>query len=185
MTDRRLRRRLAVHEAGHALAARAVGDEVEAVEVGDGSAHLGATDRQTREGHSQYTPAERFILVAVAGYTAERLLYGERDSNLCDTDTNQAWEAAAGSLAIAAGNQVEVARQQQLHREGTPVQNTRWPQREEAAQLIARLEVECARLLAAQRQDLETLAAHLDEHGRCDGTDIPAICAGTWRPAAV
>lgn len=185
MTDNDLRKRVAVHEAGHALAACEVGDEVQAVELGDGAAHQGATHRQTRAGNSKYTPAERYILVAVAGYTSERLVYGDRDPNLCDTDSNRAWEAAAGSLALAAGDHDEIARQQQLHRDRIPLQNTLWPQRQEAAILIARLEAECARMLGCRRKDLETLAAHLDEHGRCDGADIPAICAGTWKTTSI
>lgn len=176
--------RLAIHEAGHALVACAVGDEVEAVELGDGSTHLGATRRQTYSGESNYSMAERFILVAVAGYCAERLVCGGNEPSYCYTDTNQAWEAAAGSLALAADDRVELHRQQEMHRQRIPVQNTNWPQRDEAAALLSRLEAECTYLLAARRAELEALAAHLDAHGRCRGTDISAICAGTWCPGA-
>lgn len=172
--------RLAIHEAGHALVACAVGDEVQAVELGDGSAYLGATCRKTYEGEANYSMAERYILVAVAGYSAERLVCGDNEPSYCDTDMNQAWEAAAGSMALAADDQSEIQRQQELHRERIPVQNTIWPQREEAAALLNRLEAECARLLASRRTDLEALAAHLETHGRCRGADISAICAGTW-----
>jgi hypothetical protein len=86
MTKSPWRRRLAIHEAGHALVAFVVG-EVASVELGDGVAHLGATRRQTHAGDGEYSMAERYILVAVAGYCAERLC-GDNESSLCDTDTN-------------------------------------------------------------------------------------------------
>ncbi|MFO0843262.1 MAG: hypothetical protein U0797_12845 [Gemmataceae bacterium] len=77
-------RRAAWHEAGHVVAARAVGIRVRSVEVGTrgGATHFALPPRMTPDA------AFRLLVLAVAGEQAERLRFG-RD---CGEPWPGAWE---------------------------------------------------------------------------------------------
>lgn len=173
------KRRVAVHEAGHAVLARHVSDTIHNVEISDGSRFNGATRRTTFMGETQYTSTERFILVALAGFLAEQLVFGDCDENYCFTDQDQAWEAAAGHVVIT--NPAELAKLQAMSEQGIRVQDSQWARLPEAISVFQRLEAECRAILAINRPDLDALTAHLEQYGRCEGQDIIAICAGTWK----
>src|SRR5262249_39181152 len=105
------------------------------------------------------------------------------DESYCVTDKDQAWEAAAGHVVIT--DSAELAKLQGMSEKGIRIQDSQWPRLPEATTVFQRLEVECRALLAANLADLDALAAHLEQYGRCEGQDIATICAGTWKPPAL
>jgi hypothetical protein len=169
------RKRVAVHEAGHAVAARALGHHVELVEVSDGSHFNGRIDWTPGVENHTRTPPELAALVMVAGYLAEALVFGEADEIYCATDRDQAWEASAGHVVW--GDTLALAELKQLHDRGIPVQNSQWPRLGNACEVYQNLETECRVLLEAHREDLYALAAHLELHRKCESSEIDAICS--------
>jgi ATP-dependent Zn protease len=171
--------RVAIHEAGHGLIARHVGNQVDSLSIRSGPGYDGAARHSTFEGTTKYTMPERFILTSVAGYMAERLMLGDNDPTMCHSDRENAWQGAVGQCI---GEDAEAfASAERLWNGRVPIDDPRWPNSEDAKKLVADMERECYRLLEGQRTELERLATHLEAHQECHGEDIEAICNGTWK----
>jgi hypothetical protein len=153
-----------------------LGHNVDLIEVSDGTQFNGRTVWTPQFDNHTQTPPERAVMVSVAGYVAELLVFGQADECYCATDKDQAWEAAAGHVVL--GDQSALAELQQLHNEGIAVQNSQWPRLREASEVYQRLETECRSLLQANRADMDALAAYLEQNDKCKGNDIDMICSG-------
>ena len=169
--------RLAVHEAGHGLAARHVGNKVTSISIKRGPGFDGAARNDTYEGATEYTAPERFIIVNVAGYVAERLVIGDNDPGMCQSDRENAWQGAVGQHII--DDAAALAAGQRLWEQRVSIDDERWPKRAEATKLIGDMEAKCRGILEARRPELERLARHLEKYEECVGEDVEAICAGT------
>jgi len=172
--------RIAVHEAGHGLLATHVRNEVERVSIKPGERYDGSAHHKSYEGDTEYTMPQRHILVSLAGKMAERELVGENDPDRCVTDMWQAWAGAVGPTVM--GDPVKEPVAKRLFLLGATKDHPDWPNRAEAEKSLRDMETECGRILALKRIELERLATHLSTHEECQGSDIPSICDGTWRP---
>ncbi len=171
--------RVAVHEAGHAIAALYVGDKLTFLSIKPGAGFDGSAHRETYKGQTQYSMAERYIICSVAGYVAERLFLGQNDPSICVSDLREAWAAAVGPLVIHSPTDNAIA--EQLYKSDAWIDDKRWPKRGEAEKTFDTMERECQRILEDRRAELERLAKHLEEHEACKGDDAEAICNGTWK----
>jgi hypothetical protein len=116
----------------------------------------------------------------VAGYVAEEIVFGDHDQDMCVSDKDSAWEAAAAHVVW--GDHAALIDLKQMHDRGERVQSSQWPRWHDAWAVYQRLEQECRTLLESHRAGLDALAAYLEKHGRCEGEDIDAICDGTLKP---
>ncbi len=171
--------RVAVHEAGHGLVAHHMGNKVTLISIKPGGGFDGAAHHETYEGTTRYTMPERYILVCVAGYIAERVMIGGNDPAKCGSDMREAWAGAVGQSIQE--DSADNARAKGLFEGGVAIEDPRWPKQAEAERLVGEMEKECRRILESRKAELERLATHLEKYDACDGGDVGAVCDGTWK----
>ncbi|HKU70478.1 MAG TPA: AAA family ATPase [Burkholderiales bacterium] len=174
------RRRIAVHEAGHALVAKLLDvGIVEKVSILKRGRALGATlVTSDDEALLQSEPQMRArMIMLLGGRAAEALVLGSASTG------------AANDLERVSSLAYRMVAEFGFSSDIGPFSYAGLPDRErrasvhpetiaEAREIIKGLERECARLLEAHRAALDRLTAHLIEHETVSGQEVDACLAG-------
>lgn len=163
------RRRVAVHEGGHALISELVRPgSVASVTIVPRGAALGFV-RQTPEDDpllQTVTELQHEIMVCLAGSAAEHLAFGERSTGAAN-DFEKAWQIAR-RMVLAGLSKLGVVQEEAL----TPAQLY-----ETVTGILQEAEQGVVRLLEAHRGLLERLAARLADAETLDGSTLRAWLA--------
>lgn len=183
------KRRIAVHEAGHAVVAAAVGktsavEKVSVVARGQGIGHVGVLDADkavlTRgDMHAR-------IAIAMAGVAAEEIVFGEPSTG-SESDLQAATATArdmAGRFGMTRLGRMRVLREHGevfLGRDYLASQDVSQPTLEHLDDEVRRIldeEEEAARtILSTNRPVLDALAATLVDHETIQGPDLDSMLA--------
>jgi cell division protease FtsH len=173
------RRRIAVHEAGHAIVARlldtGVVEKVSIVKRGRALGVTVVTNEQDRILQSE-TEVRSRISMLLGGRCAELLVLDSLSTG------------AANDLEHVSAMAYRMVTELGFGRETGPFSYAGLPQREkqggafpeavaEARAIVKSIEAQCAALLAAHRPGLERLTAQLLEHDTVDGAVVDACLA--------
>ena len=162
------RKRLAIHEAGHAIVARCKGMKVTAIIIDD--LDIGAaTWTHFRTAGSW----ENKLALSLAGMLAEECLLGDHDPQLCITHEQDA-AVAAIQVGVAKGSLEGAAI---LGMDADAVLKSGLPGAENAKALIERTKLSTKAILMLNKDKLGRLSELLLERGRCwfDDPDVVDI----------
>ena len=187
VTDPAERRRIATHEAGHAVAAHLVGRSISVVSVLRRSGSLGLvahTDEVERSVHTA-ADARALVQIALAGMVAEQMEYGGHSSGVA-ADLEAATNVAAqvvGALGLG-GSRISLEAAL-MPGAGNLVAKVLADDKYRAAadRLINEAENDVRRMLAAHRTALLALAAELAERDELPGAEVQALLTRHGSPA--
>jgi cell division protease FtsH len=173
------RRRIAVHEAGHALVAELVGRQVSIASILRRADVLGLvshTDSQERYVHAA-SEARAILRVALAGLVAEELVFGEASSGVVGDLAAATTLAARMVGAMGVGGSRVSFEAADMAGAGNLVAKTLADDSSRAAveRLLAESEQQASALIIANRDTLEALAAALAERDELSGDEVRAI----------
>lgn len=173
------RRRIAIHEAGHALVAELVGRKVEVASILRRSESLGLVAHGDIDEKHLQTPTEarRLILVAFGGMAAEELEFGEASSGIMADLASATTVAAQLVGAFGAGGSRLSLQAAQLPGAANLVAKVLGddPSRAATERILAEAEAETHRLIAEHREALAALADALLTDDELSGDQVRAI----------
>ena len=175
------RRRIAIHEAGHALVAELVGRKVEVASILRRSESLGLVAHGDGFERHLRTPsdARRLIHVAFAGMAAEQLEFGEASSGIAADLASATTIAAQLVGALGAGGSRVSLEAASVPGAGNLVAKVLGdePSRAAVEQILTDAEAETHRLIGAHRGALDAIADALLANDELSGDEVRAIVA--------
>ena len=179
------RRRIAIHEAGHALVAELAGRRVAVASIlrrADALGLVSHTDDEERYVHT-VSDTSAMLRIALAGLVAEELVFGEASTGVVGDLAAATTLAARMVGAMGVGGSRVSFEAAEMGGAGNLVAKTLADESTRAAveRLLAESEQQAGAIVAEHRDTLEALAVALAERDELSGEDVRAIVRGRAR----
>lgn len=173
------RRRVAVHEAGHALAASLVGREIRIASILRRGAALGLVAHDDPDERQLRTPSElhELIVIAMAGRAAEILEFNEASTGIASDLAAATTMAATLVGLLGAGDSLLSLEAAQMPMAGNLAAKvlTHDPSRLKADEIVRAAADRAGGMLLEHRPTLLAIAAALEEHDELNGDEVARI----------